>query len=327
MQLQIEPIAAESFGVRSMCTFVKTADLSIIIDPGCSLGQRMRLDPHPLEYKALYNANQRLIKTCEKAEVLTISHYHYDHLKPFFTDYHFILSNRELAELLYTDKIILAKDFRENINASQRQRGYFFNRFAKKKAKEIIYADGKRFEFGNTTIFISKPLSHGERESKQGFVIACKIQYEDEIFVFATVQGPIVPETLTYLLSLTPTILYVGGPPLYLKGYRVSETILEIARSNLTKLAKNVPILIIDHHLLRAPDWKEWLEPVYSEAKSSNHWIGSAAEYSKKPVTLLEAVRKDLYAQYPPPEEFIKWTNQTDKFKKEILPPILESPY
>jgi len=327
VKIQIKPIAAESFGVRSMCVYVKTGDISLVIDPGCSLGPRLRLDPHPKEYLALFQANQRLVEACQEADLLTISHYHYDHLKPSFIDYHFILSNVELAERLYTDKIILAKDFREHINASQRQRGYFFNRFAKNYAKEIIWADGQRFEYGNTCIQISPPLPHGEKDSKQGFVVSCAVHYEDEVFLHAEVQGPIVPETLSYILAQNPTIVYVGGPPLYLSGYRISEPTLTQAKSNMVELAKIIPSFIVDHHLLRDPHWSEFLKPVTDAAEISKHWVGTAAEFSKSPIVTLEAFRKSLYSKYPPSEEFLQWTKQSDDYKKNQLPPPLTSPF
>lgn len=324
-KIEIEPIAAESFGVRSMATHIKTPDISIVIDPGCSLGQRMRLDPHPKEYEALFQANQRLVDACAKADVLTISHFHYDHLKPTFTDYRFILSNRELAETLYTDKIILAKDFRENINNSQRRRGYFFNKFSKKHVREIVWADGQRFDYGNTVIQISKPLSHGEHDSKQGFVVPCSVRYEDEVFVHATVQGPIVPASLIHLTSMNPSTIYIGGPPLYLRGFRILETTLDLARANMIELVKKVPKTIVDHHLLRDPNWKEWLTPVSLEAAKENHWIGTAADFSQKPTVLLEAIRKKLYAEEPPSEEFITWSKKSEKYKKETIPPTLHA--
>ncbi|MDD1777864.1 MAG: hypothetical protein LUQ65_06800 [Candidatus Helarchaeota archaeon] len=327
VKIQIKPIAAESFGVRSMCVYVKTGDVSLVIDPGCSLGPRLRLDPHPREYSAIFQANQRLVEACQEADLLTISHYHYDHLKPSFTDYHFILSNVELAERIYTDKIILAKDFREHINASQRQRGYFFNRFVKNYAKEIIWADGQRFEFGNTLIQISPPLPHGENDSKQGFVVSCAVHYEDEVFLHAEVQGPILTETLSYFLAQNPTLVYVGGPPLYLSGYRISETTLTQAKMNMIELAKIVPSFIVDHHLLRDPHWSDFLKPVTDAAEISNHWVGTAAEFSKSPVEALEAMRKNLYSKYPPTEEFLQWTRQSDDYKKNELPPTLTSPF
>ncbi len=326
-KILVEPIAAESFGVRSMATLVKTPDTSIVMDPGCSLGQRLRLDPHPREYEALYRSNQRLVKACANAEILTISHFHYDHLKPYFTDYHFILTNRELAEIIYTDKIILAKDYRENINTSQRKRGYFFNKFAKKKASKLMYADGQKLVIGQTTIQLSKPLPHGAHDSKQGFVVASIVEYEDETFGFATVQGPIAMDTLHYLQSLNPTILYVGGPPLYLKGYLILEATLDLARHNMGELAKTLPTFLVDHHLLRDNNWEQWLTPVYKAGSDAHHWVGTAADYAAKPVKILEANRKELYSKDPPSKEFMDWCKRSDEFKKSTLPPNLPSPF
>lgn len=326
-KIHITPLAAESFGVRSMATFVQTPDIKLVIDPGCSLGQRSRLDPHPQEYNALFAANQRLIEACAKAEILAISHFHYDHLKPTFTDYHFILSNSELAKIIFTDKLILAKDFRENINASQRQRGYYFNKFVSKYADEIRWADGQSFEFGDTNIRISNALSHGEFNSPQGFVISFNVIYNNESFVYATVQGPILKDTLTYLLSLNPTSLYVGGPPLYLSGFRVSESTINQARNNMIALIKNIPRVIVDHHLLRDASWKEWLSSLFEAASNCNHWLGTAADFAAMPNHLLEAFRKELYIKDPPSHEFLKWTKQADQFKKENLPPSLYAPF
>ena len=326
-KIQIEPIAAESFGVRSMATYVKTPDTTILIDPGCSLGQRVRLDPHPKEYEALFQANQRLIAKCENADILTISHFHFDHLKPTFTDYHFILTNRELAEILYSDKTIIAKDFRENINSSQRQRGYYFKKFTKKYVREIIWADSQTLEFGNTIIQVSQPLPHGEHDSKQGYIVSFKVEYEDENFVFAPVQGPIVPDTLKYILSTNSNVAYIGGPPTYLRGFRILDTTLDLALNNMVTLVKHIPRVIFDHHLLRDANWKEWMLPVFQEAERSQHWVGTAAEFNKNPTKILEAIRRDLYTRNPPTEDFNKWTKQTDKFKKENLPPLLQAPF
>ncbi|MHA1268017.1 MAG: MBL fold metallo-hydrolase [Candidatus Helarchaeota archaeon] len=308
-----------------MATSVKTPDLTIVIDPGCSLGQRMHLDPHPQEYHALMQANKRLLDACNNAEVLLISHYHYDHLKPTFTDYHFILSNPEFARSLYTDKIIYAKDFRENINNSQRQRGYYFKKFTKKYVKSIQWADGGNFEIGNTHIIVSPPLPHGEVNSRQGFVLVFQISYEDDSFVFATVQGPFVSDTCTFLLSLNPSILYIGGPPTYLSGFRIPETSFQFALTNMIELVTHIPQVIFDHHLLRDVQWATWASPIFQTSKNHNHWVGTAADYLKQLPKPLEAKRKTLYLQDPPSKEFIHWSKQSEKFKKENLPPPLET--
>ena len=45
---RIVPLAFDSFGVRSMATFVETDDLKVLIDPGVALAPvRYGLEPHP----------------------------------------------------------------------------------------------------------------------------------------------------------------------------------------------------------------------------------------------------------------------------------------
>jgi len=36
--IKVIPLADESFGVRSMCTYIETPDVKILTDPGVSLG-------------------------------------------------------------------------------------------------------------------------------------------------------------------------------------------------------------------------------------------------------------------------------------------------
>ncbi|MDI6904455.1 MAG: hypothetical protein QMD13_03040 [Candidatus Bathyarchaeia archaeon] len=51
---RIVPLAFDSFGVRSMATFVETDDLRILIDPRVFLTPgSYGLEPHPLEWERL----------------------------------------------------------------------------------------------------------------------------------------------------------------------------------------------------------------------------------------------------------------------------------
>ena len=77
-KITVIPIADESFGVRSMCTYIETKDVKVLIDPGVSLGPRFSLLPHPVEYNALRESRKRIEEFSEKAELLTISHYHFN---------------------------------------------------------------------------------------------------------------------------------------------------------------------------------------------------------------------------------------------------------
>ena len=120
-EIRVLPLAFESFGVRSMATYVETDDLKLIIDPGSALGPRFNLSPHEREYLALARSRERIQDAARGAEVLTVSHYHFDHYVPSFEDWLWVWSSPELAERLYRGKLILAKDIATNINFSQRQ--------------------------------------------------------------------------------------------------------------------------------------------------------------------------------------------------------------
>ena len=58
--IKVTPLAAESFGVRSMCTLVETPDVSVLLDAGVSLAPyRFNLPPHPVEFQTISRLRQR----------------------------------------------------------------------------------------------------------------------------------------------------------------------------------------------------------------------------------------------------------------------------
>ncbi len=326
-KIKVIPLAAESFGVRSMATLVETPDTKIMIDPGCALGPR-RGDakkfyyPHPLEYKALKECTEKIVTASLEAEILIISHFHYDHHKPQFTDYFTIYSDKEIAQKIYKDKIIYAKNFRENINSSQRKRGFLFNKIMRKQYKKIYWADSKTFQKGNTEIAFSPPVYHGEQKAKGGWVIMCSIIYDDEKFLFTSdVQGPMIKDTLNFILKQKPEVAYVGGPPIYLRNL-LSEDLLNQSLKNMIKLAEKIPCLIIDHHLLRDKDWRKWADSIFNTGLKKKHQISCASEYINEPENILEALRKNLYKNNPPNEKFMKWLSLPEKKRTNIIPPI-----
>ena len=87
-KIRIVPLASESFGVRSMCTYVETSDVKVLLDPGASLApNRFGFSPHPKEHETMMKCRERISKSAEKAEVVTISHYHFNHHTPSFKDW------------------------------------------------------------------------------------------------------------------------------------------------------------------------------------------------------------------------------------------------
>lgn len=320
-EIRVLPLAFESFGVRGMATLVETDDIRIVVDPGSALGPRFNLSPHEQEYMALARSRRAIIDAARGADLLTISHYHFDHYVPSFEDWTWIWSSPKLAERLYRGKVILAKDISSNINPSQRKRGYMFQRMNSGVAKEIKVADGGKFNFNLTTLHFSEPVAHGEQSSGLGHVLMLTVRTPGCSFVHAPdVQGPIEERTLELILMQEPDAAIVGGPPIYLAGFRVGRESLSAAVDNMVRLAEEVPLVVIDHHLLRSFKYRDYLRPVYAEAERRKHRVLSASELLGMEPRLLEAMRKELHAKKPVEREWYERLERGDLDECGILP-------
>ena len=293
-----------------------------MLDAGVALGPRFGLMPHPREFRARNEARERINKAVTKAKVVTISHYHNDHHTPNYIDPVWLGSSPELSERTYKGKIVLAKDFRKKINTAQRRRGWMFKQAAEKWAAKFEVADDRSFEFGKTTVRFPRPVPHGEDESGLGWVLPCVIERSGEKLVFAPdVQGPVVEETVKVILDEKPDVLIMGGPPTYLRGFRIGEEFFQTALLHMEKIAKEVETVVIDHHLLRDEEWHEFLEPVSGVAKKMGHRVITAAELLEQEPSPLECRRKELYEKERPDEEFLKWTKLPKDKLNETAPP------
>ena len=319
--IEITPLAAESLGTRSLCTHVVTPDISILLDPSAALAKRYNLEPHPTEYLALKNSLAAIKNVAAESDILSVSHYHYDHVRPGFENQLYNLSTRSERREMFAGKIILTKDNRENINPSQRRRGFYFEKDIKNEVAKIEWADDRSFKFNDTKVTYSPPLPHGPMDSRLGYVLATIVEYSDDRFMFAPdVQGPIVQDTLQYILSVAPDLLIVGGPPIYLSMFSNKER--EIARNSLIVLASTIPTLVIDHHLMRDKSWKEWMFPVLNSSEKTDNKVLTMAELAETDNLLLEAEREDRYRTDPPSEKFMKWAQATEEFKLKHPPPV-----
>ncbi|MHA2425150.1 MAG: MBL fold metallo-hydrolase [Candidatus Thorarchaeota archaeon] len=319
-ELEITPVAAESMGVRSLCTQVKTPDIAILLDPSAALSYRKPHEPHPCEYNALDDALDRIRHFSDASDSIFVSHYHFDHVRSGLEDWHYKFSTREDLLRIFSGKQIWAKDNRENINPSQRRRAFYFEKDLKGKS-QIEWVDGKAISQGDTTISFSHPVPHGPEDSRLGYVLIVTIEYDDRRFVYAPdVQGPVSRRTLSYLLGLNAELMIVGGPPLYLKKFSPQE--IQDALYSLTTLATSTEKLVIDHHLLRSNEWIDWITPIQNAAKRAGHEIANMAELAGVTPRYLEAERANLYQDEPPNEEFLSWLSGTDTFKQRNKPPI-----
>ncbi len=323
-KIKVTPLASESFGVRSMCTQVQTPDVTLLLDAGISLAPyRFSLPPHPKEYQTIIRLRQTIAEAADKASVTTISHYHYDHHTPSFEDWVVNWTQAtETAKQIYQGKTILAKNPKENINASQRERAWMFQKTAAKHAKSFEAADGKSFQFDGTEVAFSEAVAHGSDDHQLGWVTMCTVTHDGERFMFAPdVQGPISLYTTELILASKPDVLMMGGPPTYLEGSRVDERKILQALLNLGRIVEAVPMVVLEHHALRDEFWRQKLDAVFKKTHIVGHRVLTAAEYAGKENLFLESKRKQLYLNHPPLEEFKQWT-KTLTGKNIAKPPV-----
>jgi predicted metallo-beta-lactamase superfamily hydrolase len=310
-KVKVTPLAGESFGVRSMCTFVETPDVKVLLDAGVSLAPfRFGLPPHPIEFQAILKAREKIARMADQADVVTISHYHFDHHTPSYED--FLVNWTELdetAQRIYQGKTVLAKNPNANINISQRRRAQVFLETGGKCAGKLEYADSNTFRFGKDTVLrFSEAVFHGSPNTPLGYVLMAIIECSSEKFLFAPdVQGPMSISSVNLIESEAPDVAMVGGPPFYLGGSRVDTGELRVGLNNMVKIARKVPVVVFEHHILRGADWRVRLGPVFEAADKVGHRVVTGAEYLGGQNVFLEFNRENLYANFPPSRDFESW--------------------
>ena len=323
-KIKVVPLAAESFGVRSMCTYVETSDVKVLLDAGASLApNRHGFPPHPKEYEAMQKCREKISRAADEAEVVTLSHYHFDHHTPSYVDWCYNWSSPDVAKHIYEEKLVLVKNFRSKINFSQRRRGWLFQKTGGQHAERLEIADGKTFEFGDTRLKFSDPVFHGPENSALGWLLMVTIKRCGEKVLFASdVQGPMYNPTLETILAERPQLVIIGGPPIYLAGFRVRHEHVQQGMRNLESVVENVPTTILEHHILRDERWRELSQPIFDAASKMGHSVVTAAEFLGEENNLLEFRRKHLFEVEPPGSEFEGWMKLPRLKRKLIRPPI-----
>lgn len=286
--MRITPLAADSLGARSMATLVETQEVTILLDPSVRLAPfRYDLRPHPKEEARQKELWRRIKEAAKKAQVLTVSHYHYDHHNPD-------------APSIFRGKLAYLKDGKVHINRSQRERASAFVRTIKKYPQEIQVADGNDVGFGGAELTFSPAVPHGFSD-ELGYVVMARIAEGEEVFVHTgDVEGPPLKEHLGFLLDADPTVLYVDGPMTHMpENYPEEYTRRSLANLERVIRSTRLRTLILDHHLLRDREWRQRIEPLAVAAEEHDVSLVTAAEYAGKAVEQLEANRDRLYAADP----------------------------
>jgi predicted metallo-beta-lactamase superfamily hydrolase len=287
--MEILPLAFESLGTRSMCTFVKTKNKKILIDPGVSLAPyRFKLEPHPIEIQEYNKQWGKILEYSTKADIIIITHYHYDHFNPF-----------EFPEI-YENKFLLIKHPENNINFSQKKRAKQFLKIIKGKTDQIKYSDGREFEFGKTKIKFSSPVFHGI-SSKLGFVLEVLIDDGYKFIHTSDIQGSFNEDQINFIIENNPNFLIIDGPSIYLMNNKYSKQDINRSIKNMVRILRECSLeyFIIDHHSPRLIDWQASLKDVFDQGNSSKTKVLSAAEYLNVKENLLEAKREELYEKFP----------------------------
>ncbi|WP_297057278.1 MBL fold metallo-hydrolase [Thermosulfurimonas sp.] len=278
--MRVEILAAESLGVRSMAVEVECSGVRILIDPGAALGpRRYGLPPDRLELERLSRARSLIRERLRGAELVVITHYHFDHYLP------------DWAEDLRGKRVFL-KDPVRNINRNQAHRAAEFLERLIRSGVHWEVAEGRRIKLPGGEILFSGPFFHGP-DPRFGCVISVVVRAGGQVFVHTSdVSGPVRPEVVHFLLEQQPDLLLVDGPSTYL-GPRFGLRALEMARENLLRIIRDLGpgVLILDHHLLRDLSWRRWAGPLFEAAEARGTRLLSGAEFSGKPETLLEAER------------------------------------
>ena len=280
--MKIIPIASDSLGVRSMATYVETKECKILIDPSAALSpKRYGLPPHEKELEAFHKTKEKIAEIVKKCDVLTISHYHFDHYEP--------------EKAIYKEKKVFAKDILKNINKSQAQRGTEFKENVENIC-DLIYCDNSKHKIGDTEIVFSPPFFHGPENIRLGYVVMTTVDDGEKRILHASdVQGPITKNATKFIIAQKPDILIIDGPPTNMLGFRFSKKNLQLASDNLGKIIETLECdIILDHHLLRDLKYKEVFPIPYQKGGLK---LKTFAEYLGKENNTLEAHRKKLWGK------------------------------
>ncbi|WP_297480978.1 MBL fold metallo-hydrolase [Thermococcus sp.] len=285
--MHIVPLASESLGVRSLATFVEASGLKILIDPGVALGpKRYGLPPVRIELETLRRMRKKLQGYARRADVVTISHYHYDHHTPFFEGL-YESSSEAFAREIYRDKLLFIKHPKENINFSQRKRAWAFLKNAEPITKKIEFADGKIFDLGGVRLEFSPAVPHGREGSKLGFVVMTLIDDGSKRIIHASDIQLLNRKAVEWIVEKNPDLIITGGPPTYL-GKR-AEGSWETGVKNLNEIIHETNAeIILDHHIVRDRRYPEFFDELEERPKTF-------ARFLKVEDRPLEAYRRELH--------------------------------
>jgi len=284
MDLQV--IGTESLGVRGLCCLVRAGHRRILIDPGVALGYlRHRLPPHPVQIAVGAAVRERIIAAFSEATDIVISHYHGDHI-PLADANPYQLP---LDRVPPVDDVALWCPGPGTLSPLSRRRRFDL---LDHPGWNPIMAEG----MAHPPLSFSRPVPHGESLARGGVMMTC-IRHGGEVFVHASDIQLLAREPVEIITGWHPDAVIASGPPLYLD--RLSPAARAFAWENARLLAGAVPLLVLDHHLMRSRAGPRWL---HSLSEETGGGVISAAAFMGREPLMLEAERDEDYASSPVPD-------------------------
>jgi len=286
--MNLEIIGAESLGVRSLCCQVTFQDRRIVIDPGVSLGyMRHGLLPHPLQIAEGRKVREKILHTLNNATDIVFSHYHGDHV-PLLDANPYQLSIQSLPSRFRELRCWSKSDVGLSTKMSKRFRG-----LSDLLGSNLHIADG----CSEGPLTFSQAVPHGVANSTTGSLMMTRIEMDNRVFVHASDIQLLDDSTVDRVIDWQPDIVLAAGPPLYLN--RLGKVERERAWDNALRLASNIDVVILDHHLMRSIEGEVWLDELSAAIGKK---VYCAADFMGRPRQLLEAKRAQLYEKMPVPD-------------------------
>jgi len=118
---------------------------------------------------------------------------------------------------------------------------------------------------------------------------------EKRVLHASDVQGPVTKSAKEYIISQSPDLLIMDGPPTIFLGWKFSMNNLQDAADNLVEIKEKLDCdIILDHHLLRDLNYKKIFPQPYQVGGKK---VKTFAEYLGKENNVLEAHRKELWGK------------------------------
>ena len=304
MDESVEIIGTESLGVRGLSCFIKAGKRRIVIDPGVALGYlRHGLLPHPRQVAEGERVRRRIIEALTEATDVVFSHFHGDHV-PLREANPYQLAIRHLPTNF------------QNLCGWSKSAGDLGEKM-KHRARDLAELLGPNLQMAeglsDGPMTFSKAVPHGIKGSPRGTVMMIRIDLGNKVFLHTSDIQLLDATTIDFIIAWQPDIVLAAGPPLYIETLPDEQH--TAAWCNALRLAHNVDILILDHHLMRDQQGPAWLEALSAEAGKQ---VYCAADFMGRKRLLLEAERTALYETMPVPthwhEEYAKGLIRAEEY-------------